>query len=330
MSAIPLAVRQGTDAWLEARRDAIGSSDIPVITGSRPGGLLNLWAIKSRLLEPEPPDEDTQELFDLGHALEPVIAARYSLKQNRPVRVVNRMLQHPSIPWATASLDRVSAVKGERRVVELKWAPFSRDWSGDEPVPALVQDQVQWQLMVTGYPVADVAVLRNGRVEVHELTADQSYQDDLVFLARDFRGYVLRGERPPVDGSESTRRVLTRLYPRDLGTITEPTAEIDALVAELREAKVALKAAEDHEATLKNVLRATLETAPGVEGDGYRITFKKNKDSETVAWEQVAKGLLATLPDETQAALLSIHTTPKEGARPLVVKYRDEETGKWT
>jgi hypothetical protein len=35
---------------------------------------------------------------------------------------------------------------------------------------------------------------------------DKVYQDNLVFLAHDFWGFVERGEQPPMDGSEETRR----------------------------------------------------------------------------------------------------------------------------
>lgn len=336
-----MAFRQNTPEWEDARRDTIGSSDIPVITGSRPGKKVALWAVKSRRAEPEPIDPETQELFDLGHALEPVIAAQFTRNTGIVVKSVHRMLRHRSIEWATASLDRAATDSGERVAVELKWAPFSRDWSGPEPVPAMVQDQVQWQLLVTGWRRAFVVVLRDGHVEYHEIIADPSYQADELFLAREFRGYVERGEMPPLDGSEATRKVLTRLYPRELGTITEPTLEIDALVADLRIAKRAAAEADEREAKLKNVLRAVLETAPGVEGDGYRIHFTKNKGGETVAWQPVAaayRELLIQVGQERASTVLvdqvdaiqSLYTTPKEGARPLVVKYRDEETGKWS
>ena len=44
--------------------------------------------------------------YDLGHALEPAIAERYTLITRRPVERVNRLLVHPTIPHVGASLDR--------------------------------------------------------------------------------------------------------------------------------------------------------------------------------------------------------------------------------
>jgi putative phage-type endonuclease len=336
--AVALEVRQNTPAWVDARRDYIGSSDLPILTGNSPYGtsVFSLWAIKTRLAEPDPVDPETQELWDLGHLLEDDIAERYTLLTGRPLRRVNRMLVHREISWASANLDRVSARRGERRIVELKWVPH-RHWltDGPEPIPPYVQDQVQWQLMVTGWPAADVAVLNGSRVEHYELEPDAEYQDNLLYLARWFRGLVDRGERPPVDGSEATRKTLTRLHPRPVLDLMPATAETDALAHELHEARVRAKTASAEADRLANVMRSVLGDHAGVEGDGYRISWLKNADSQRVDWRAVVDAYHRLLldrgaPAETLQRVLEEHTEPIEGARVLRVKYRDEETGRWT
>ncbi len=335
-AAIPVAVQQNTPAWLDARRDVVGSSDIPVITGNGiyATSVLSLWAIKTRLLEPETPDEDTQELFDLGHLMEPVIAARYTLKTGREVDRVNRLLLHPTLPHTGASLDRRARAKGARRIVELKWAPHRRWADGPEPVPAGVQDQVQWQLMVTGYDVADVAVLNGSKVEVHEVEPDRVYQENLVFLAQDFWGYVDRGEIPPIDGSEVTRRTLGRMYPVDPNAMALPSwPAMETLAGEWRAAKDAVKAAEDIEGTIGNSIRALLGTAPGVDGRDYRITYAQNKDGKAVEWPAVALEMASLLDEENPEAVLAryaaAHTKVKPGARPCRL-WTKGESGKWS
>ncbi|MGH2512211.1 MAG: YqaJ viral recombinase family protein, partial [Candidatus Limnocylindrales bacterium] len=139
-AAVRTGLRQRTPEWLEARRDSIGSSDAPVVAGER-GSLIDLWAIKSGRLDPAPPDTDTARLFEWGHRLEPVVADWYSDHTGRPLRRVSGMLQHPTIPYLTASLDRVSATKGERRIVEIKTDRWG--WRGDERLPGSVKAQVQ-------------------------------------------------------------------------------------------------------------------------------------------------------------------------------------------
>lgn len=312
------------------RRDGVTASEMPIITGNRPG-LLTLWAVKRRLMEPEPPDEATAELWALGHAMEPIIAERYTAMTGRPVRRVNRMVRHREIDWAYASLDRVSAVAGEDRIVELKWAPNRRWTDGPEPIPPEVQDQVQFQCLVSGYGVADVAVLNGSRVEIHTIVADRDYQDDLLFLARDFRDHVERGVRPAVDGSEDTRRALARLHPRESGVILAPSLEMDELAAQLRGARTEAKTAADWQSTLENSVRALLGDAPGVEGEGYRISWTKNADSTRTDWKAVAGAYRKALAmSEGDAdAIESLHTRETEGPRVLRTRFINEE-GKWT
>ena len=329
MSAlIRLPVRQGTDEWLEARRTGVTASMLPVITGNKPG-LLELWAEQCGLAGPEVPDAATQEMYDLGHALEPVIADAYTRKYGRPLKRVDHMVRHPDIEWAYASLDRVSAVKGERRIIELK-ANLARRWDdGPEPVPAAVQDQVQWQLFVTGWPVADVAVLQGFRVEAHEVAADAAYQETLRQLAEWFRGLVLRQERPPIDGTESSRRALTRMYPHGDGeVITDPPTELDDMVRLLHRQRATAKAAIDAEATTENAIRALLADAAGVEGRGYRISYRQNKASARTDWKAVAEDLAPRVDAHVWGDVVAGRTATQEGPRVLRVTFK-EEASSW-
>jgi len=337
-AAVRVPGHQGSPAWLDARRDVIGSSDIPVITGNSPyrTSLFSLWAIKTRLAEPEPIDPATQEMFDLGHAMEDVIAARYTLRTGRPVKRVRDLLVSKADPRMGASLDRVSARKGERRIIEVKWVPHRRwDTDGPEPVPAHVQDQVQWQLMVTGYDVADVAVLNGSHVEVHEVGPSDRYQADLRYLAQHlFWDYVDRGLAPPVDGTESTRGILGRMYPAEKLGLLDPTPELAALAFEIREAKVAVKARELAKGEVENVMRSLLGASAGVRDDesGYRVSWTKNKDGTKTDWEAVAAAYRFLMDGLFDPAAMdravAAATTPAEGARVLRTYFKSDE-GKW-
>jgi putative phage-type endonuclease len=355
-AAIPLpAAIQGTPEWLDARRDVVGSSDIPIITGSTPYAmsLFALWTVKTRLAELEPPDAETQELFDLGHALEEPIAARYTAITGRPLRRRRQLLVHPRDRWMGASLDRVSARKGERRIVEVKWVPHRR-WSAGaaEPVPAYVQDQVQWQLAVTGYDVADVAVLNGSHVEVHEIEPSERYQADLRYLARDFWDKVEAGVRPEVDGSEATRAAIARLHPRDTLGLMPPSPEAAALAYAIRDASAAKKAAVEEDGRLRNLMRLLLEEHSGVEDEDYRIHFRRSTDRvvATTDWQRVAGIYRETLdgiaacfenaepwPLEVETVVrdpgviesLNTTTEVKEGSRALIPKFRGDD-GRWS
>lgn len=332
-----MAVVQNTDEWLEARLDGITASEMPIITGNRPG-LWNLWATKCRIIEAPPVDPATQELFDIGHALEPAIAEMYTRKTGEALVRERRMLRHRTITWAYASLDRRR--RSDRRPVELKYAPYRWD-DVVEPVPPAVQDQTQWQSLVDGGSDVDVAVLRGGRVDIHTVGASKAYQDDLLALAEWFRGLVLTRTPPEVDGSDETRRTLQRLHPRDTLGLMDPTPEATALALSIREAVQARKAAESDEERTKNAMRVLLGNSAGVEDDaaGYRISWRKNADSVRTNWEAVAKayrtwaeGRLAEYEWVDTAALdaiESLHTETRDGPRVLRARFLDDDTGKW-
>jgi hypothetical protein len=237
-----------------------------------------------------------------------------------------------------ASLDRVSARKGERRIIEVKWVPHRRWYTdGPEPVPAHVQDQVQWQFAVTGYDVADVAVLNGSHVEVHTIERSDSYIADLRYLAKHlFWDYVDRGVAPPVDGTESTRATLGRMYPAERLGLLDPTPELAALAFRIRDAKAAAKAADLAKGEPENVMRSLLGEASGVRDDeaGYRVSWTKNADGTKTDWKAAAYAVAALLSPEpnravAEALLDPAVTTTTTGARVLRTYFRDEESGKW-
>jgi putative phage-type endonuclease len=337
--AVAVPIRQNTAEWEEARLDGIGSSDAPVIAGER-GSVVALWAAKTRQAPAEEIDADTRAMFDLGHRLEPVVADVYTERVGRPVRRVNRMLRRREDPWAFASLDRVSAVKGERRIVELKTAPWST-WGVGEPVPGDVQAQVQHQLWVTGYDVADVVVLHRGYdLQIHEVGRDDGFIDDLVYLEREFWQWVQTRSRPPVDGSELTRKALQRMFPDEYGEVLPATPEFDELAERLYIETALFNSAKNRLGTTKNAIRFLLGEAQGVAGADWKITWKKSKDGSETNWQGVAtayRSLLEMLgPDPAPLAeaigysdaeafelvrllnaIESLHTNKKQGTRRL-------------
>lgn len=323
---VRLPVRQNTDAWLEMRRTGITASEMPTIMGNK-AGIIELWGDKTGIAPREAPDPDTQALYDLGHDLEPVIAAAYTRQTGRPLKAMEHMLRHVDIDWAYASLDRVSAVKGERLIVELK-SNLEREWDGPEPVPAAVQDQVQWQLFVTGWQMAHVAVLQRSRVIVHEVPADAGYQADLLATAQWFRDLVQRREMPPVDGSDSTTRTLNRLY-RGVEDIVAPTTtELVDLMHRLYAAKQAAEDAKNADTTIRNAIRVLLGEATSAQGDGWRLTFRRNRDSVKTDWEAVAREMEPLVDPAEWTAAVERKTTTETGARQLRPTFK-EEASQW-
>src|ERR1700722_18401446 len=152
--------------WLAVRRTGIGGSDAAAAVGLNPyKSALELWLEKTGrdagLAKPDP--HDTTEPLYWGTLLERIVAAAYTQQPGNRVRKVNAVLQHPSIPFMLANLDReIVGVPGVQ-ILECKTTGEfgARLWRED--VPEYVVLQVQHQLAVTGKRAADVAVLMCGQ-----------------------------------------------------------------------------------------------------------------------------------------------------------------------
>jgi putative phage-type endonuclease len=322
-AATPIPVRQGTDEWLAARREGIGSSDAAVIAGEK-GSLLALWGEKTGLAPKPEPDDATAEMWAWGHRMEPLVAEAYTERTGRPLRRVNRLLQHPQTPWALASLDRVSAVKGERRIVELKVTDIDARFAGDD-LPGDVEAQIRHQMWVTGFDVAEVAVLqRHWRLKLFTIEVDDAYTADLVYLEREFWRQVEAREMPAVDGSENARRVLTQLHQRNSGQMLPPAADLDLLAEELRLAKAEAKAADDRQSTIENAIRAVIGDADGFEGSWGRVTWKRNADSTKTDWKAIGEELVERVSGAERVEILTRHTRVVEGPRVLRPTFKEE------
>ena len=310
MDVLTIPVRQGTPAWLEARRQGIGGSDAAIVIGESPyRSPYDLWAEKCGLVAPAP---ETAAMA-WGRRLEPLVAAAYTEATGRRLRRVSRLLRHPERPWQLASIDR--AVIGEKRLVEIKTTRSPR-WDGADPVPADVLAQVEHYLSVTGYDVADVAVLIGGSdLRVIEVGRDDGYIRDLIEVEAEFMHRIETRTAPPIDGSEATRRALGRLHPSDNGTALAATPETDRLLADLREARERAATAADRAATVENAVRGLMGDASLLVGAGYRVSFRRNADAARTDWAAIAAELR---PDP---ALVAQYTATRAGPRVLRVTY---------
>jgi putative phage-type endonuclease len=295
-----LKVVQHSAEWDELHLNGVSSSQIPVIMGNRPG-LLELWAAQTGATKQEMEiGPDLAELFEIGLLLEDDLAELYRRRTDRKAHAVNQMLESRAVPWARASLDR--EVPGADRVVELKTA-LNRGWKdGPETVPAAVQDQVMWQLFVTGWDVADVAVLEGGRFHIYELGRDDGYIDDLLYAARWFRELVEKREMPPVDGSASSHRTLRRLYPNASGDVQLLVGEDplwDEIARSWQEAEAAEKTARAAMSAIKAAARQLIAEGTGVQSEpgGYLITLKNTR---SIDWHAVADDVSDGLTDEVE------------------------------
>jgi putative phage-type endonuclease len=301
--------------WLKVRKSGIGGSDAAAAVGLNPYmSPLELWLDKTGrdagLAKPDP--HDTSEPIYWGTLLEPIVAAAYTQQTGNRVRKVNAVLQHSTIPFMLANLDReIVGVPGVQ-ILECKTAGEfgARLWR--DGVPEYVQLQVQHQLAVTGKLAADVAVLLCGqKLEVHRIERDDELIARLIPLEARFWRYVETDTPPPADGSESADRALRHLYPGNAGTVDfTDDRRMSQAFADLVAVRGEIELREEHGAKLKQTIQQAMGDASRARFETGEVSFKRSKDSDGID----LKRLLADHPElEPQYAIT------KPGSRRFLI-----------
>ncbi|BCF87076.1 YqaJ viral recombinase family protein [Paraburkholderia largidicola] len=286
--------------WLEVRKSGIGGSDAAAAVGLNPYmSALELWLIKTgrdaNLARPDP--EDTTEPVYWGTLLEPIVAASYTKQTGNRVRRVNAVLQHPTLPFMLANIDREVVATPDVQILECKTAGEfgARLWR--DGVPEYVQIQVQHQLAVTGKQGADVAVLVCGqKLEVHRIERDDELIARLIPLEAAFWRHVETDTPPPADGSESADRALRCLYPGSGGTVDfTDDRHLSSVFADLLVVRADIERRQAAEAKLKQAIQHAMGEADRAIFETGSVSFRRSRDGCGVD----LKRLLADHPEFT-------------------------------
>lgn len=311
-------LRQNTPDWLEWRAAHIGASDAPIIVGESPyKSALELWTEKR---DPSR-EEDPLVRFRIGHRMEDLALDIY--EERRGVKLTRgRVLESRDLPRLSASLDAETA----DRNVEAKWSTSSR-WDDGPPPDVIVQ--VMHQMAVSGHRVTDVAVLRRDDLEIHEVPFDANLWDGILALEERFIRHLDEDDPPPPDASESARRAIARVYPDALRETIPADAEMDRLGRLILDGRDRIKLLEGEVSGWENALRFLIGDHDGIEGTGWRATYRRNRDSERTDWKSVAAAYRKIIEDAMERmtgerhpqvdldALQSIHTNTVAGPRVL-------------
>lgn len=298
------------DQWLAVRGQGIGSSDAAAAIGLSPyKSPLELWQEKTGRIQV--PDLSEKEAVFWGSTLEPVIANVYQQRTGHKVRRVNAVLQHPEVPFMLANLDRAVGTDG---ILEIKTSGFHSASSWEETVPEAYQCQVLHQLAVTGKAWADVAVLIAGQdFRIYRIERDEAKIADLIEQESRFWEFVQRDTQPPPDGSDSSARALSWMYPRDAGQTVDFSENVD--LNQQFHALLDLKQKRRHleflEETHRQALQAAMGTASSAVFLGGRVSWKTTKDSKSVD----TKRLVAEHPD-----LAAQYTSTSPGQRRFLLQ----------
>lgn len=241
--------------WLDTRRRGIGGSDVAAILGLSPWkSPLDVYLDKRG----EAPEQDDNEAMAWGRALEPVIRQQYADRTGRSVIVPDAILQHPRHDFMLANLDGIAE---NQRVLEVKTARSGQDWGepGTDEIPEPYLLQVQHYLCVTGYAIADVAVLIAGSdFRIYHVEADPELHGMLIEEEGAFWQRVIDANPP----EPRTFADLSARFGRSnaTGNVIAGQAVIDAC-AHLKAVREQIKHLEQQEADEKAVLMRALGDA---------------------------------------------------------------------
>lgn len=270
-----------TEEQIEQRRSGIGGSEIAAVVGMSPfASPIQVWMEKT-----QGERRAQNERMRLGDLLEPVVLALYADRTGAELRTEVGTLTHPAHAHVLATPDAVACRGEEEWLLEAKACTWRKriEWGepGTDEVPPHYLLQVQWTMAVTGLARADVAVLFGGEtLEIYTVYGDPELQAWLIEESGHWWAKHVEGnDPPPIDESDAATRWLQRieqLRPEYLPATAEATAHATAY----RRATAEEKQAKADRAWSGNHLRALVGEDAGIQGEGWRATWKADKNGK--------------------------------------------------
>jgi putative phage-type endonuclease len=215
------------DAWLLARRDGIGSSDVAGILGVSDDDYSTPIRVYLDKLG-ELVDDAGQPAF-WGNVLEEPVAREWARRNRSVIRRVG-LVAHQDHPERRATLDRritecpLPESGSETCALEVKTRSAFKTARWHAGAPDDVLAQVLWQMAVTGYRHMHYAVLIGGNdYRQGVIRADQYTRvtaDILTAVGKFWTGNVLARVRPPHTGNpERLVEMYRRQHPERDGVV---------------------------------------------------------------------------------------------------------------
>lgn len=304
----------------------IGGSEIGTILGFNPYETpIELFARKLGLLEREPENESMR----WGKEAEHVVARRYARETGKTLYPSTDMgfdykmpFIHPKYPWWRGTPDRHILPDGvlEIKIIGERTAHLWGDPpDGDVPDMYLLQCHYYMPLLKATY--ADLAVqIGNRDYRVFRINYDPEMEDLIARTAEEFINNHLIPQIPPsIDASEGARRYLHSRYPKEEDDLLLAPAEAQEWLEARARAVDLLSEAETGKTLADNKLKEIIGGHLGINGFGYKATWKKNKDGEKTDWEAAFKELAAEHAPEIRDGIIKNHTKKIIGPRVLRV-----------
>jgi len=264
------------EAWLKARKQGVGGSDISALAGVNPfRSAIDVFLEKTgRFVTQE------NQKMRWGKILEEPVAKEYAKTENVSVHRINAMLQHPEHKWALVNLDRLIVKNGKELdasqgpvhehllakgngSLEVKTTGWAKAWEGDE-IPDYVYTQLQWQLGITGLQWGQFAVLVSGqdflKPGICEFN-EKVFHNMLLIADRFWTQNVLKDRAPDPDQNPRTRESMKLLYPEVHEETVTLSEDLNAAIVRRKELDTAIKTATGQRAAIDSKVLSKLQNA---------------------------------------------------------------------
>lgn len=320
-------------AWHAERKLGLGGSDIGAVLGLSPYRTpVDVWMDKTGRAAPQ--DETLQMRF--GTYAEEFVAQEYTRATGLAVQRYTPMLHHPSAP-ILGNVDRLVIPAGQKRashkreirtdrLLECKTASaFSafkaEEWgeAGTDAVPMSYLVQVATYRILTGCPMADLAVLfGNQEVRVYHLARDVDLEAMIVAKAGEWWQRHVVADVPPDPVCDADVRAL---YPASRPVTVEASERDLLILAELRNTRAGIKALKEQEDAAALALKAALGDAEALTWHGETLaTWKSAKPTRKTDWKGACSRLAAHVDKYLADDIIDMHTTEAAGSRRFCLK----------
>ena len=282
-----------SEADLAMRPTMIGASEAAMVVGVHPSksALTPYWRKIGTLVE-EPMDS---EPIYWGNAIEDAICERYRQEHDL---IVSDLASSPTIrsekyPWMGCTPDRIvqpSVLPAPIWGLEVKTACHAdqvrRFGKVGDQIPEEYLIQCHWSMIVMGFERWDLAVLlgtwHGFQYREYELHADADLHKRLIEIGDIFwHEHVEKRVEPPPQGFVSDSAILRKLYPVDTTAIMPADADTTDMAKEYAYAMREEAAGAKRVRLAQQALMMRLRTSEGLEGPGFKITWKKGKKART-------------------------------------------------
>ncbi len=263
-----------TAEQIQNRTTGIGGSDAAAAVGVSPWkSPLQVYLEKRG----EIPAFEGNEATKWGNYLETPIRQEYSERTGRVVRLPAETIRHPQHEFMLCHPDGVTE---DARLFEAKATRSGDRWGieGSDDIPEEHLIQVQHNMAVLGFEVADVAVLIGGfDFRLYEVRADAALQQMLVEREGELWARILRGDAPAPSMPEDVRLLYGH---SSIDLRVQASDEILGAFALLASLKAKSDAAQGEVELLETQIKAFMQHADTlVDGKEVLCTWKASKGS---------------------------------------------------